>query len=142
MTLNEKKDSVLNAIMVGMLPEDAYIFAGLTSEEINLLDKDDDFQRSIAQGSRVLEHQLLTQMRSIADKQMRMGKEGATTWLLEKLYPRYSSKPQEGTVPVTINLSQSDPVNMDTVTINRPAPDPFSPTPVVPPSIPGTVAIT
>lgn len=121
MNLEDKKTSVINAVLVGMHPEDAYVYAGLTPTEITLLDKDEDFQRCVAQNSRILENQLLTQMKNIAERQVRMGKEGATAWLLEKLYPRYSSKPQEASVPVTINLSQKDPLDLDTVTVAAPS---------------------
>lgn len=121
MDLNSKIDSVINAVTVGMTPEDAYIFAGLTTQEIALLEGDEDLQRRLKQCSRALEHHLLMQMSDIANKQVRMGKEGATAWLLEKLFPRYSSKPQESAVPVTINLGQQDPASLDTVTIMNPA---------------------
>lgn len=119
MNIVEKKDLVSNAVIVGMSLEDAYVYAGLTPSEITTLEHDDDFQRQMHQQSRELERQLLVQMRQIADRQVRLGKENATAWLLEKLYPRYSSKPQESTAPITINLGQNDPASLDTVTINN-----------------------
>lgn len=120
MTLEDKKNSVINAVEVGMLPEDAYVFAGLSPSEIVIVDNDDSFQRRLAQSSRILENRLLVQMQNIAERQVRMGKEGATAWMLEKLFPRYSSKPQESNVPVTINLSSADPANLDTVSVVKP----------------------
>ena len=49
-----------------------------------------------------------------------MGKETATTWMLEHMFTRYSGKPQEEGKIVNISFNNIDPATYDTVEINKP----------------------
>ena len=59
MRLKKLKDSIQNAILVGMSYDDALILAGATLEEINYLDKDEFFQRERKMYEKTMEKQLL-----------------------------------------------------------------------------------
>lgn len=119
MITEQKKDSLINALSCGMAKEDAYIYAGLTSREIEEVGLDENMMNTMAQINKRFEFQLLNQMVDISEKQSHMGKEGATAWLLEKLFPRYSGKPISDTGEVHIHLDPTDPAEYDTVEIHR-----------------------
>lgn len=100
----DKKDNIYNALVVGMALEDAYIYAGLTEQEIKSATEDDLLQSEWRQIIKGHEFSLLSRMQEISAKQARMGKEAATTWMLEKMYPRYSGKPQGDIGTITLNI--------------------------------------
>lgn len=109
MLTKDKEDSIYNALVIGMALEDAYIYAGLTSSEIASVTEDDELQAKWRQLIKGHEFNLLSRMNEISAKQARMGKEAATEWMLEKMYPRYSGKPQGDIGTITLNIqSQKD----------------------------------
>lgn len=116
---SSKLDMLYNALLVGMAPEDAYLFASLTENEISVCSEDDVLQQSIAQLSKKYEYGLLQRLSTVIDKQTNMGKENALVWSLEHMYPRYSNKPQNTMPDLHIHLSDDDPKDYDTVKIHK-----------------------
>ena len=123
MISQQKKDNIFNALCVGMALSDAYIFAGLTVAEIEEVSADERLQMFWNQQIRQVEYGLLKQMGEISQKQARTGREQATTWLLEHLYPRYSGKPMNEMPDIHLHLNNTDPASLDTVSINKGSPD-------------------
>lgn len=120
-TLSQKKeDDIYNALTIGMALEDAFVYAGLTPDEIERVSEDAEWQRKWRQVTKQFEYHLLSDLRDIADKQVRMGKEGAVTWMLEKMFPRYSGKPQAEGGEVHLHFNNVDPATYDTVEVFSP----------------------
>lgn len=108
MISQDKRDKIYNALLVGMSLEDAYIYAGLTKDEIVMVSENDKLQDEWHRLIKSFEFGLLGQLNDIARKQARMGKENATTWMLEKMFPRYSGKPQGDVGTININIQKAD----------------------------------
>lgn len=110
MTLTQnKRDSITNALIVGMSLSDAYIYAGLTPAEIADISEDDTYQHEFSVMIKQHEYGLLQRLNTVMSKQEKVGKEGAVTWALEHMYPqRYANKSAgEGkTVNVVFNTAQ------------------------------------
>lgn len=104
MTEKQKTD-IENALLIGMALEDAYVYAGVTPREIEALESDDVWMRNVARRSKQYEYSLLSQLGEVQERQIRMGKEGAITWALEHMFPRYSNKPTVDGQPLNINLN-------------------------------------
>jgi len=108
----QQHDDIFNALIIGMTPEDAYIFAKLSAEEIVWCSEDEDTQNWIRQTQKQLEYNLLNQMKDGAQKQISVGKTDATQWLLEHLYPRYSAKasPDVGTINFVMSRERTEDI--------------------------------
>ena len=117
MTEKQKSD-IENALLIGMAVDDAYVYAGLNPREIEALTEDDEWQRNVARRVKQHEYSLLSQLDEVAERQIRMGKEGAITWSLEHMYPRYAGKAQSDGKPIIINFGDKDPAKEDTVEIH------------------------
>lgn len=117
MITQSKLDAIQNALLVGMTQADAFVYAGLTAAEVEEAQHDEALQLSFSKINKELEYSLLKRMDEIAERQIRMGKEGATAWMLEHLYPRYSGKPQAELPEIHIHMDDKDPAEEDTVTI-------------------------
>lgn len=115
---SRKLDKVYNALVVGMAIDDAYIYAGLTPDEIAEVSVSTQLQARWAEVAKSHEFFLLGKLGEIVEKQTRMGKEGAVTWALEHMYARYGGKGQGGG-DVHIHMSDDDPAAYDTVEIHR-----------------------
>lgn len=115
-----KKDKIYNALITGMALEDAYIYAGLSPSEIEAVSEDDELQREFHEQIKGFEFALLNRINEISQKQVRMGKEAATTWMLEHMFPRYSGKPQAEGGQVHLHFADSDPAKLDTVELFNP----------------------
>lgn len=113
-----KLDKVYNALVVGMAIDDAYIYAGLTPDEIAEVSVSTQLQARWSEVQKSHEFFLLRKLGDVIEKQARMGKEGAVTWALEHMYARYGGKGQGGG-DVHIHMSDSDPADFDTVEIHR-----------------------
>lgn len=105
MISQDKKDKIYNALLIGMALEDSYIYAGLSADEITYVSEDDALQSEWRQLTKAFEFDLLHQINDISKKQAKMGKEAATTWMLEKMFPRYSGKPQGAVGSITLNIN-------------------------------------
>lgn len=116
----QKEDKIYNALVIGMALEDAYIYAGLTPSEIEAVAEDVDHQVKWRQLTKEFEFGLLNRMSEISQKQAKMGREQATTWMLEHMFPRYSGKPQNEGGEVHLHFNNVDPVEYDTVEIFNP----------------------
>ena len=116
----EKEDKTYNALIIGMALEDAYIYAGLTPQEIEKVVEDDYYQQKWRQLTKDFEYGLLSRLVSISEKQAKMGREAATTWMLEHMFPRYSGKPQNEGGEVHLHFNDVDPATYDTVEIFNP----------------------
>jgi len=114
-----QEDSIYNALIVGMALDDAYVYAGLNSEQIEGLAEDTEHQVRWHQITKQFEFGLLQDLHAIADKQVRMGKEAAVTWMLEKMFPRYSGKPMAESGEVHLHFDNVDPSTYDTVEIHK-----------------------
>lgn len=115
-----KEDKIYNALVIGMALEDAYIYAGLTPTEIEAVAEDPDYQLKWHQIAKEFEFGLLNRMNEVSLKQAKLGREQATTWLLEHMYPRYSGKPQNEGGEVHLHFNNVDPAVYDTVEIFDP----------------------
>lgn len=118
-----KEDKIYNALVIGMALEDAYIYAGLTPSEIEGLAEDTEHQLKWKQLTKEFEFGLLNRMVEVSQKQAKMGREQATTWMLEHMFPRYSGKPQNEGGEVHLHFNNVDPVEYDTVEIFNPTPE-------------------
>lgn len=118
-----KEDKIYNALVIGMALEDAYIYAGLTPSEIEAVAEDVDHQVKWHQLTKEFEFGLLNRMVEVSQKQAKMGREQATTWMLEHMFPRYSGKPQNEGGEVHLHFNNVDPVEYDTVEIFNPTPE-------------------
>lgn len=116
----EKEDKIYNSLIIGMALEDAYIYAGLTPQEIEKVVEDDYYQQKWRQLTKDFEYNLLNRLVSISEKQAKMGRETATTWMLEHMFPRYSGKPQNEGGEVHLHFNDVDPATYDTVEIFNP----------------------
>ena len=114
-----KRDRLFDALIIGMAAADAYIYAGLTPTEIENIAEDTEIQALISQRSKEFEYSLLKRMNEISQKQAKVGRETATAWMLEKMYPRYSGKPQTEGGDIHLHFNDSDPAKMETVEIHR-----------------------
>ena len=112
-----KKDKIYNALITGMALEDAYIYAGLSPAEIEAVSEDEELQREFHEQIKSFEFVLLSRINDISQKQVRMGKETATTWMLKHMFPRYSGKPQAEGGQVHLHFADSDPAKLDTVEV-------------------------
>lgn len=119
-----KEDKVYNALVIGMALEDAYIYAGLTPEEIEAVAEDNEHQLKWKQIIKGFEFTLLNRMDEVSQKQAKLGREQATTWMLEHMFPRYSGKPQNEGGEVHLHFNNVDPATYDTVEIFNPTPQP------------------
>jgi len=115
----EKQDKIHNALIVGMALEDAYIFAGLTPQEIEAVSEDITLQTRWHQIIKEFEFGLVKRMGDISQKQAKVGRETATTWMLEHMFPRYSGKPMNDMPDIHLHIDGADPANYDTVTIRN-----------------------
>ena len=115
-----KKDKIYNALITGMALEDAYSYAGLSPAEIEAVSEDEELQREFHEQIKSFEFVLLNRINDISQKQVRMGKETATTWMLEHMFPRYSGKPQAEGGQVHLHFADSDPAKLDTVEVFKP----------------------
>lgn len=112
----EKKDRIYNALIIGMDLSDAYIYAGLTPAEVEAVSNDAELQLEWRRMGKEFEYGLLQRITEISKKQERVGKEAATTWMLEHMVPRYGSKaaPEVGTININI---KDDPQDDECVTV-------------------------
>lgn len=118
MLSEEKENKIYNALLIGMSLADAYVYAGLSPQEITIVSEDPEYQLKYARLNKEFEYRLLTDLHEVARKQVKMGKEAALTWMLEKMFPRYSSKPQNENPTVNIHFDNVDPAALDTVAIH------------------------
>ena len=116
----QKEDKIYNALVIGMSLEDAYIYAGLTPSEIESLTEDTEHQLKWKRITKEFEYSLLSRMQEVSVKQAKLGREQATTWMLEHMFPRYSGKPQNEGGEVHLHFSNVDPATYDTVEIFNP----------------------
>lgn len=117
MVNSKKLDKVYNALVVGMAIDDAYIYAGLTPDEIAEVSVSTSLQAKWSEVQKSHEFFLLGKLGEVIEKQARLGKENAITWSLEHMYARYGGKGQGGG-DVHIHMSDTDPSEFDTVEIH------------------------
>lgn len=115
----EKEDRIYNALTIGMALDDAYIYAGLSPQEIEAITEDTEHQLKYKRLIKEHEFGLLQRMATVSEKQAKLGREQATTWMLEHMYPRYSGKPMSEMPDIHIHIDGADPTDYDTVTINK-----------------------
>lgn len=115
-----KSDLIYNALLVGMSLQDAYIYAGCTEAEILEYSEDVVLQQRWAQVGKQLEYGLLEKLGVVIDKQVNRGSESALTWLLTKLNPRYTDKPQSTLPDLHLHIDPTDPNVYDNVEIFNP----------------------
>lgn len=120
----DKQDKIHNALLVGIALEDAYIYAGLTAQEIEAVAEDTELQLKWHRIIKEYEFGLLERMNDISRKQAKVGRETATTWMLEHMFPRYSGKPMNEHPPIHLHIDATDPAKLDTVDIFMPPAEP------------------
>ena len=95
MNLRNKKEHVLRCIRLGMDLYQAEILAECTVEEIEYLDKDEDFQLLVKQEAILEEYQLLEKHEIAMEIALSRGNTMAIQWKLEKLNPKKWGKEKE-----------------------------------------------
>ena len=108
-----------NALLTGMTFESAALYAHLPVEQIEAMEEDADEMMNVRFLSASLEQSLLSRMMQISMKQASQGQEKATTWLLEKLYPRYANKGEAEGGAIHLHVNTEKLENMDNVDIVR-----------------------
>lgn len=105
-----KSDLIYNALLAGMSLKDSFIYAGLTETEMSDILSDDEKMAYYNQLIKQNEYSLLEKLKTVADKQMNMGKESAITWMLERVNPdRWGGKAKTDELPdVHIHLAADD----------------------------------
>jgi len=81
------KDTVLNAMSVGMSYADSLLLAGASDQQIEELDNDEAFQSLCKQTGKDLEKKLLLTLMDTIEIQASKGKDHGITWLLGKINP-------------------------------------------------------
>ena len=112
-----KEDKIYNALVIGMSLEDAYIYAGLTPTEIEAVAEDAEYQIKWKQLTKAFEFGLLNRMNEVSQRQTRLGREQATTWMLEHMFPRYNGKPVNEMPDIHLHIDGTDPTDYDTVDV-------------------------
>lgn len=122
-----KLDAISNALSVGMTPEDAFIYAELTPDELEEASTNPTLLARWQYLGKSLEFALLDNVRLASLREVSVGKSESTRWLLEKLYPRYSAK-QAGTseLPIHLHIDQG-PLPAGTMQVVAPVASPLSP---------------
>ena len=87
MTIEQKKEHILRCIKLGMDNYSSYIVATCTTEEIDLLDKDELFQSLIEQQYKLAEYDLLKDHEIAMRTAINRGNANPVQWRLEKLNP-------------------------------------------------------
>lgn len=123
MITEQKLTAIENALQVGMALEDALILASLPPKDIATIMEDEELQMKFSSIRRKHEYGLLTQLHEVMDVQVRMGKEAAITWMLERVNPRWSGKPQNEQQSIHLHFASEDPSDYDTVTVFNPEDD-------------------
>ena len=85
MITQDKRDKIYNALLIGMALEDAYIYAGLTADEIVQVNEDTKLQAEWHQLIKSFEFSLLSDLQDVIRKQAKMGKEAALTWVRQEI---------------------------------------------------------
>jgi len=122
MTVSEaKKDQIVNGISAGMLMEDMFLLAQCSPNEILALQSDEFFLSRCRCAGKQLELDLLSTLTNIISIQEDKGKDHGTIWLLGKINPRFSDRPEMGDKPGVININ-NDPkplADLSTVEIHE-----------------------
>lgn len=115
-----KQDLIYNALLIGMSLNDAYIYAGCTEDEILEYSEDEVLQQIWAGVQKQFEYSLLEKLGTVIDKQVNRGSESALTWLLQRLNPRYTDKPQSQLPDLHLHIDSQDPEEYENVEIHKP----------------------
>lgn len=111
----KKEDLIYNALLIGMSLNDAYVYAGCTEAEILQYADDVVLQARWAAVQKQVELSLLEKLQTVIDKQVNRGSESALTWLLTKLNPRYTDKPQAALPDIHLHLdNEAEPDEIHT----------------------------
>jgi hypothetical protein len=111
MITQQQEDDIYNALLVGMAMDDAYVFAGLSPRQMVEISEDQEKQLMFRRLTRQLEFSLLDNMVTTSKRQMSQGKCDATTWLLEKLYPRYKGVATDNSGKIEIICNKSEHID-------------------------------
>lgn len=123
MITEHKLTAIENALNVGMSLDDALALVALPPKDIASIMADDELQLRFSSIRRKHEYSLLTQLHEVMDVQVRMGKESAITWMLERINPRWSGKPQNEQQSIHLHFESEDPSDYDTVHVFAPEVD-------------------
>lgn len=102
--IDQKKDLILNGLKAGMDLDDLFIMARCSPNEILTLKADEYFMSDCKCAPKELEIDLLKQLHQAILVQTDKGKDHGVTWLLGKINPRYSDRPENGDKPGIINI--------------------------------------
>ena len=113
-TLEEKKNLIKNGISAGMDMEDMFILSHCTMDQMATLRADSFFLSECACEAKILEKDLLHGLIQTIALQQDKGKDHGTIWLLGKLNPRFSDRPESGDKPGVINIHTQN-LNLETM---------------------------
>jgi hypothetical protein len=112
-TLDNIKETILNALIAGMSYADALILSMADEQQIATLDNDILFQAQCKQASKTLELKLLKTLDDVIDIQTGKGKDHAVTWLLSKINPsRYGGGDDNSASNVGTIVINTKPVDI------------------------------
>lgn len=108
MLSSDQKDKINNALFIGMDLPAAYIYAGLSAEEISWADSQESLQAQWAAQMKAKEYALLQDMQTASRVQVENGNTTGTQWLLEHLFSRYAGKASESPGTINLNIKNQD----------------------------------
>lgn len=112
-TLDNIKETILNALIAGMSYADALMLSTADEQQIAELDNDILFQAQCKQTSKSLELKLLKTLEDVIDIQTEKGKDHAVTWLLSKINPsRYGGGDDNSASNVGTIVINTKPVDI------------------------------
>lgn len=112
-TLDNIKETILNALIAGMSYADALVLSMADEQQIAELDNDILFQAQCKQTSKNLELKLLKTLDDVIDIQTGKGKDHAVTWLLSKINPsRYGGGDDNSASNVGTIVINTKPVDI------------------------------
>ena len=99
MTLLEKKEHIIRCIKLGMELFRAMLVAGCTEKEIELIEKDIEFNELVKQYHALEEYNLLMKHKTAMDVAAVSGRTNAIQWKLERINPdRWSTAEDKGII--------------------------------------------
>jgi len=108
MISSEQMDKIHNALFIGMDLAAAYIYAGLSAEEISWADGQANLQAQWSSSMKEKEYSLLQDMQKATNIQVASGNTTGTQWLLEHLFSRYAGKAPESAGTINLNIKSQD----------------------------------
>lgn len=94
----DKRDLILNCVNLGMEARRAYYAAELTQDEMDEMDKDEQFQRKIKAKEAILEKTLLEKLNVVINRNVEKGNSKELRYKLGAISPRWRAQTGAGAI--------------------------------------------